>query len=384
MRKNIIFLIIVSVVFASCKENKKIIVEGSIKNIPGNLIYFDKIDLYQTILLDSVITNKKGNFRIKYRTKDPAFYQLRFKDNQKIMLFVEPGQKVIVNGDLKDLKNTWKIYGSQSSRIVQLINMKLIDTRNKLDSLNFAYKNTNDEIQKKQILDEYTKTIEDHRKFTIQIIVNFYNDPASIIALYQQLSEGVYVLNRLRDLQLFKLVSDSLGKKYPRFNYVQMLRNNTKKMLQLYYQEKILNNDKVKISSLPEITLPDINKKSISLSSLKGKYILLNFWATWMKDFETYMLDLKEIYNRYKNKNFEIFSVAFDNEPEKWKRFISYNNLDWINVIDTTYPYSSIPVIYNIQNLPTNFLIDKDFETILYKNLTPVDLNNILKNLTKK
>lgn len=383
MKKLFLFFSIL-IFFSSCKERSKITIEGNLKNVPKKIIYFDKIDLYQTILIDSTKINKKGNFRIKYKTKDLAFYQLRTIDNQKIMLFLEPGQKAIVYGDFKDLKNTWKINESQSSRLVQLINMKLIETREKLDSLTNEYKRTTDDIRRKVILDEYEKIIENHRKFTIEIIVNFYNDPASIIALYQQLSDGVYVLNRLRDIQLFKLVSDSLGKRYPRFNFVKMLKRNTEQMLNQYYQARLLTSDKVKVATLPEINLPDMNNKNFSLSSLKGKYILLNFWATWMDNAEDYNLELKEIYERYKNKNFEIYSVAFENNPESWKKFIKYNELNWINVIDTAYPYSTIPAIYNIQALPTNFLIDKNFETILYKNLTPRELNNIIKDLIKK
>jgi len=382
--KRIFYLILIFFILTSCKQKKIITIEGNIDNVPQNIIYFDKIDLYQTILLDSTKTNKKGHFKIKHKTKEPAFYQIRFLDNQKIMFFLEPGQKAKVYADLKDLKNTWKINESQSSRLVQLINVKLLETRHKLDSLSKEYNKITDETKKKFILDEYEKIIENHRKFTIEIIVNFYNDPASIIALYQQFSDGVYVLNRLRDLQLFKLVSDSLGKKYPRFNFVKMLKNNTEQMLNQYYKTKILNSDKVKIASIPEITLPDIKGNNISLTSLKGKYVLLNFWASWMDNAQDYILDLNEIYNKYKNKNFEIYSVAFENKIENWKKFLFYNEVNWINVIDTTYPYSTIPAIYNVQSLPTNFLIDKNFETILQKNLTPKELDNILKELIKK
>jgi hypothetical protein len=83
---------------------------------------------------------------------------------------------------------------------------------------------------------------------------------------------------------------------------------------------------------------------------------------------------LKEIYKKYYAHNFEILQVSFDTSTEEWKRAIRFDDLPWLSVIDPTFPNSAVAVNYNVQNLPANYLIDKDNETILAKDISPDQL----------
>ena len=148
------------------------------------------------------------------------------------------------------------------------------------------------------------------------------------------------------------------------------------------YQTQVLLSmtDTIK-TTLPAVELEDINGNIRKLTSLKGKYVLLSFWASWSEDCIEQNLRLKEVYNQYRRKNFEILQVSFDNSPEEWKRAIHFDELPWINVIDPSFPNSVIAANFNIQHLPANYLIDKDNITILDKNLSPDQLRIRLSEL---
>jgi peroxiredoxin len=127
-------------------------------------------------------------------------------------------------------------------------------------------------------------------------------------------------------------------------------------------------------TGLPAVELKDMNGKVRKLSSLKGKYVLLTFWASWNEDCVAQNLLLKEVYQRYYRQNFEIMQVSFDNSQEEWKKAIRFDELPWLSVIDPTFPQSSIAVNFNVQNLPSNYLIDKDNASILAKDISPDQL----------
>ena len=188
-------------------------------------------------------------------------------------------------------------------------------------------------------------------------------------------------MNKLRDLQFYKIVTDSLVKKYPRVKQVIALKQNTQKLLSDYYNQKLLSFADTDNIGLPEIALPDSKGDTINLKSLKGKYILLSFWATWNNPSIEYNLGLKDIYQKYKSKGLEIYHVSLDKSIETWNRSIIFDELKWINVIDTTFPYSRAAGVYNVQMLPANYLIDKDFSTIIAKNLLPAQLDAKLAEL---
>jgi peroxiredoxin len=132
---------------------------------------------------------------------------------------------------------------------------------------------------------------------------------------------------------------------------------------------------------LPEIALPDIKGDTIKLTSLKGRYVLLSFWASWNEESVNANLELKKVYEKYHNKGFEIYQVSFDKSVNQWNRAIKFDELPWLNVNDSTFPQSVTARNYNVNNLPLNYLIDKNMETILGKNLSSDELNNKLSEL---
>lgn len=378
--KQVIFVAIVFIVL-SC-DNQSSVIKGKIKGSKGKMLYFEQVDLSKVKPLDSVKLNSAGRFRFSTRVKIPDFYQLKL-DNQLISLLVKKGDKININADGQDIMNSLRIDGSFDSENLAKLNRYLAETRKQLDSVTVLYNNASADSSRQQLYDKYMSILETHRKYSIAYLLTYTNSLTSIYALYQQIYPDFYVFYKTTDLQFFRILSDSLGKYYPKSKHVIALRKNTNAMLNNYHAQLLLRKSNVVETSLPMVELADINGKLRKLSSFKGKYVLLSFWASWDEASIDQNLRLKEIYKKFRNRNFEIFQVSFDNSPEAWKRAVRFDELPWVSVIDTTFPNSRIAMSYNVRQLPTNYLIDKDNMTIIDKNLDPVQLYDKLLVLLK-
>jgi peroxiredoxin len=227
---------------------------------------------------------------------------------------------------------------------------------------------------RERLYKKYTGILESHRKYSMGYLLTYTKSLTCIYVLYQELSPGNYVFYKTKDLQFFKIVSDTLGKYYPKSKHVIAFRKNANRLLNNYQSQVLMQRADTVRTGLPSVELKDINGTVRKLSSLKGKYVLLTFWASWNEDCVEQNLLLKEVYKKYYTRNFEIMQVSFDTSQEEWKRAIHFDELPWLSVIDPTFPNSAVAVSYNVQNLPANYLIDKDNTTILAKDISPDQL----------
>jgi peroxiredoxin len=203
---------------------------------------------------------------------------------------------------------------------------------------------------------------------------------ASIYALYQKIDANNFVLNDNRDIQLVKITSQSLDTIWPDSEHVKALKmdaaNLEENLLSQRLQQAIASAE----SSLPEIRLPDPNGDTIALTSFRGKVILLSFWASWDQASVSHNIPLRGIYDRYHSRGLEIYQVSFDNDREAWVKAIQYDELPWINVSELSYPESSVAAIYNLEELPVVFLIDRKGQ-IVGKNFNRIDLDRNIQRL---
>jgi peroxiredoxin len=139
----------------------------------------------------------------------------------------------------------------------------------------------------------------------------------------------------------------------------------------------------------PEIKLPNLKGDTVSLSSQKGKLVLIDFWGTWCAPCVEEQKDLARLYSKYKQttftigKGFEIYGVSLDAKKSNWETFIATNKINWIQVSDLKFWRSPVTKSYNIQALPFNVLIDGN-GIILAKNLHGIDLEKGIAKLLRK
>jgi thiol-disulfide isomerase/thioredoxin len=129
-----------------------------------------------------------------------------------------------------------------------------------------------------------------------------------------------------------------------------------------------------------EIALPSVNGDTIRLSSLKGKVVLLDFWASWCGPCRTANRVLAKLYSKYRDKGFEIYGVSLDDSPQSWKKAIAKDKVRWLQVIDPGGWEASTAVNWSIYALPTSYLIDQHGKLIAM-DLEPKELEKTLKSL---
>ena len=371
--KRFFYYVLTILILSSCIKSNQFEIHGVLKNGAKKEITLSKLLVNGTEDIKTIKTDKDGSFNFKYSTDIPGFFNLSVSKNNFLTLLIEPGEKVTVISEVNNL-GTSEIKGSEGSLLVQNINIQLSNTKFKLDSvLNYA-ESIKDDPDFNQKVDEinntYAKIVDRQRDSSIAFIIRNLNSLASIVALYQKYDNENYVLYKNRDLQYIKIVSESLGEKYPESQHVKALLADKESLFQTYNQiksNKLLNDftKNKEVIGIPEIVLPDINGDSISINSIHSKYILLNFWASWSEESINQNMGLLDVYKEYHSKGFEIYGVSLDTKRENWLRAVRFDQLPWINVIDLNGRTSYYAKIYNVKTLPTSYLINPEGDIVL-------------------
>jgi thiol-disulfide isomerase/thioredoxin len=366
--KRTIFILTLVLVFTGCKNKGTFSVDGVIKGKTEKYIYLNRLEVDTPIFIDSAKISKKGGFHFKVKATEPDFYMVGYTNGDFVTLLAEPGEKIRLVFEGKNLYEKYSVTGSSGSEKLQKLDLALENTKKQLDSLSAIYTKASGEpgfdVKGPGLEAEFTKLIKDQRKNNIDFIINNINSLAAIKALYQKINPDTYVLYDPKDLQFLKIVTDSLTHHYPNSKHVQALaRDFEKEMNQMY-----VNQLEQIAKDLPQTKLdPDlktVDGKRIALSSLKGKYVLLTFWSIQSNDCIQENLQLKEFYRLYNKKGFEIYQINLDENETAWKSAVKFDELPWISTREDDPRDPKNAVIFNVKSLPTNYLFDKENKII--------------------
>ncbi len=379
MNKYILIIILLTTIFSSCSTNKNNFeINGTIKNSKNEKVYLSKLTTTKKIMVDSCLTSTGGNFSLSGKIAEPSFFVLYTANSDYIHLIIHPKDKINIITNTQYFNTEYIVEGSGDSKLVKKLIDKQRMTLEKITALSYQYdrfKGDADFFRKKEEIDSiYLRIFEDHKNFSRKFILENPESMAGIMVLYQQLGRSAPVFDIKKDFKYFDLVDSNLTVLYPSSEAVKRLN---KKVVEIREQLKVDVG-----ATIPDISLPDPEGNMISLSSLRGKYVFLDFWASWSIISRQENAGLAKIYNKYKNRGFEIYQISLDRTKESWLTGIEEDNLKWINVSDLKYWNSEACIKYNIQELPANFLLDTA-GTILAKNLTGQDLDNNLKKIFK-
>ncbi len=144
-----------------------------------------------------------------------------------------------------------------------------------------------------------------------------------------------------------------------------------------------ISNAQIKVDQMaPEISLPGVKDKAVNLSSLKGKVVLIDFWASWCGPCRAAMPGVVKLYQKYKNKGFEVFGVSIDSKKADWIKAIANDKITYTQVNDTAGWYSPVAVAYGVDAIPNTFLLDKTGKVVAI-NLEEEELESKIKQLIK-
>ena len=199
------------------------------------------------------------------------------------------------------------------------------------------------------------------------------------MALYQQITPRRALLSPMLHYDLFKRVDSVMMLRYPDADAVKSLHSLISNITEEQIKQAELEKRTAIGAKAPEIALPSFDGNVITLSSLRGKYVLLNFWASWNNESRILNKSLVGIYWRYKNAGFDIYQVSLDKNRDAWLTAISSDGLAWHNVTDFKMWDSPIVPLYGIKNIPFSVLIDKEGKIIAKGNDIEIIKNKLFE-----
>ncbi len=380
--KKIILALASALILFSCGPKNSFTISGQIEGGEGKTLYLNRLQLNSMVPVDSVKLDKKGKFKMKGVASDPTFYLLKFTDRDFITLVLDSAENATLTGHYPNLAFNYDVEGSFNSEMVHRLSFRYNETKGKLDSLRSLYsKNMNNPLYSSNLEvwnNEYLALTNSYTDFATEFVKTNPFSPASIYALYQKWDEENFVIS---DFQVMKTAASALLSIYPKNEHVKALYNNAADLLKRQKNEKLNQFITQAAVNSPDINLPDQNGITRRLSSLQGKTVLLQFWSAKDRTSRIQNEVLTELYDKYKNRGFEIYMVSVDTDGEAWKRVIAEDNLPWINVGDMKGSFQAVNN-YNIQVIPSNYLLDKE-GNIVGKNLQGPALTQALAKFIK-
>jgi peroxiredoxin len=383
MRK-VLYIISFGLLLLSCGENAtNSKISGKLENSGNEKVYLQELTLTGNINEDSVNISGSGRFKFNLKLNQPAFYRLRVGDQRGITLIVKPKDKISLSGDASKFYETYVVEGSQESSQAQALDRRMDKTVKGIDSLNTVYRqflnNPNIVNITRTLQNNYYRLLDEQRNFTVDFIQKHPASLASIMALYQQTDDSMFVLYKAEDTKYYALVDSLVYPKYPKAPYVKALHSNLENIKAQHKQEELKKIMSALGSPAQNISLPDVKGKNVSLSSFKGSPVLLYFWASWCDSCRSHNDRLIPIVEKYKAKGIKVVAVSLDMNKDVWQTAIKKDNISsWNHLSDLKYWDSPVVSSFNIENIPLYFLIDKD-GTIISRSITPYSLDESMK-----
>ena len=338
-----------------------IVINGELKNLPDSTV----VTLLDGMGNKEVASVKAmgGKFVLKASTNFTSIFIVGFSGIQaKLPLFIS-NEKVSISGDIQT-PNTIQYQGSPSHSVYQsymaVMNPKMEAYFKSLGAVQ-GEKNEKTKDSLSQIAESQSKEL----IFTYENMSRINkSSPVTTFFLFQYAN-------------IFPSIKDQLS------SYYELLQGDAKTgPFADVISKTLVSSGFGKIgSAMPDFTQNDQNGKPVRLSSFKGKYVLVDFWASWCGPCRAENPNVVKAYNDYKSKNFTILSVSLDNSKDKWLDAIKKDGLTWTHVSDLKYWQNEVAVQFGIQSIPASFILDPAGK-IIAKDLRGADLGAFLsKNL---
>lgn len=329
----------------------KFTVIGNVSGLPDDAVFLEEVNMDGVVIIDSANADEAGKFELSGTASEPRLYRLRFSGNRFVLLSMHEGN-VNVKADWNTIEN-YELSGSESSESLKQLLMVI---RGHMNDLN----------QMQTVLDTLhargdTAKLRTATADAVNLKVSLTRHLEEYADTTRYLPNAIFaaqILNPEAEGQFMQAFVQNLPARFKDSKLAQEFIDKYNQMMTNMGNQQAAAAGPAIGNPAPEISLQTPDGKTVTLSSLRGKYVLVDFWASWCGPCRQENPNVVKAYNAFKGKNFTILGVSLDEDKDKWLKAIEKDKLTWPHISDLKGWQSLAARDYNVNSIPANFLVD--------------------------
>ncbi|MDB5020235.1 MAG: Thioredoxin, partial [Pedobacter sp.] len=347
-----------------CKDKSKFTINGKIENAaPKSKVYLFSLIKNNAVAIDSTVLSDKGEFMFSQSSEGVNFFKVT-ADKNEYMIIAKNGDDIKLQADLSDSNMDYKLSGAEEADKLQELNVNKNRYTAKMAEIQKQFE---EQVEaqpqnREAIANQMRPALMKETQGLVDFILKFANDnPNSLASFY-----AINSLNPSDYEKEFIAYSDKIKSTF----------NNNAAVTEFLVRMAKLKSVQVG-QPAPAFSMKTIDGKTTSLAEFKGKYVLLDFWASWCMPCRQENPNVVKAYNKFKERNFTILSVSLDKDPAAWKQAVAADKLTWTHASELSDFEGPTVRLYQVEAIPSSFLIDPSGK-IVAKNLRGEELVQFL------
>ena len=369
----------VMTVFLLCGcRSSEAVITGRLVGLASSSVRLERVTGNASSVVDSVSLDSEGRYRIVVSDapSSPSFYNLVY-NGERVPLLLSAGDRLTVNSVGSVLRN-YTVSGNEESQLLHEFVQIYVGGSDRMNEILETYTSGSQTAEtQKTMMTDYSAEYRSAKRAQLEFIIRNKHNIAAIYALHQRFTGEHNLFSDEGDIVYYRTVAEAVAERYPDSPYLPALNNEIARM-----DARRALASKIYEADFPEIELQDMYGAVQRLTSLKGKVILLSFWSAGTAEANVLNSELKDIYEKYADDGFQIYQVCVNTPKSVWIESVQAQRLPWLSVYGSAETVSSVLSVYNVQRLPSDYLIDADGNIVgkdLYGSALDLQLSKLIR-----